>query len=138
VSSQLTRTSTATPPDLATTSRRAATIDLELQSAYKFGLAVVLGAAAIWVSMPIAASAAIMIVSVLLAGRSLSVIAADPRAARTLRPREFATWDGNLAASLALLAIVLVIADAASGAAVAGAGAIVLAALRLRTRYVTK
>lgn len=138
VSSQLTEPSTRRRTRPAAASRRPGTIDLETQSGYKFGLAVVLGIGAVWASTPVGAAAAILIVAVLLAGRSLIVLAADPQTARALRPREFAAWDGALAATLALIALALTIDGAVPGAAVAGGGAIVLAAMRLRTRYVTK
>lgn len=138
MSSQLTRTSTparSAPP--ASTPRRGGTIDLETQSAYKFGLAVVLGIAAIWVAMPVGGAGAFLITAVVIAARSLTFLAADPQARRSLRPREFATWDGGLAALLAFIAVVLMLDGAVLGAVVGGASAIVLAALRLRTRYVS-
>ena len=121
----------STPP-----ARRSGTLSLELQSAYKFGLAIVLTVASVWVSMPFAAAVAVVLIAVVLAARALTVLAADPSSARSLRPREHATWDGTLAAALAAVAITLAVAGAPFGAGVAAAGAVVLAALRLRTRYV--
>lgn len=142
MSSQLTRpstpSSTASPALPSGAKRRAGTIDLETQSAYKFGLAVVLGVAAIWVSMPVAATAALVAVAVLIAGQALTVLAADPQAARSIRPRQFATTDGVLSAALAVFALAFVAGSAHSAALVAVVGGITLAGLRLRTRYVTR
>ena len=97
-----------------------------------------LGVGAIWPAMPMGATVAILLVAVATASSSLTVLATDPLAPRTVRPREFATHDGILAAALAVIALVLVGAADPAGALVAGAGAIALAALRLRTRYVTR
>ena len=88
--------------------------------------------------MPMGATVAILLVAIGMATGSLAVLAADPQAPRSIRPREFATSDGALAATLAVIAVVLVGVAAPAGALVAGAGAIALAALRLRTRYVTR
>lgn len=111
-------------------------MSLELQSAYKFGLTVALGIAAVWVSMPVAGAALLLIIAVVLAGRCLEVLAADGQKARAVRPREHANWDGTLAAALAVLAVVMAAGGAGYGALVAGAAAVCLAGLRLRTRYV--
>ena len=138
VFSPLTRSSNSAHAGHVLSSRRGGTLDLETQSGYKFGLAVLVGVGAAAVAMPIGATAALVIVAVVMASRALTVLAADPEAARRLRPRELATWDGALAAALALIALVLVGAGAAGGAVVAVAGAVTLAALRLRTRYVTR
>ncbi len=104
----------------------------------KFGLAVAIGAGTIWTGMPIAATAVIMLVVVAIAGSALAVLAAEPQTSRALRPQEFATWDGLFAAALAIVGVVLVAGAQPSGALVPVAGAITLAALSLRTRYVTR
>lgn len=133
---ELSPTSTTRTAPPAPTSRRPRTIALESQAAVKFGLAVVLGISAVWATMPHVAAALLLVIAVTLAARSLTVLAAEPGAARTLRPREHATWDGLLAACLAALAIVLAITGDGVGAAIAGASGLALAGLRLRTRYV--
>jgi hypothetical protein len=135
VSSQLTQPSTTTPVGPATRARRVRTISLETQSAYKVGLAVVIGAATIAVSNPIGVAALLMAIAAGIAGYSLTVLAADPRSARALRVRDYALTDGYLAVGLALLSVATAAAGADNATAIAGGSAIVLAGLRLRTRY---
>jgi hypothetical protein len=135
VSSQLTQPSTSTPVGPATRARRARTISLETQSAYKVGLAVVIGAAVIAVRNPIGFAALLMLAAAFIAGYALNVLAADPRSARTLRVRDHAHTDGATAAVLAVLAIAAAAAGADNAAVIAAGSAIVLAAMRLRTRY---
>lgn len=115
---------------------RSGTLSLELQSGLKFGVAVALGAAAVWGSMPLAAAALVLVIAVMLASRSLIVLGHDPSSPRHLRPREHAHWDGALAAALAAIALVIAIAGATVAAIATGAAALALALLRLRTRYV--
>ena len=136
VFTELSTTSTSSVRPLPQATRRAGTITLETQSALKFALAIALGAAAVWTAMPVAAAALLMVVAVVIASRSLTVLAADPASARSLRPREHAAWDGAFAAVLAVLAIVVAAADFGLGAVAIGVGALAVAGLRLRTRYV--
>ena len=102
----------------------------------KFGLAVVLGAVAVWASMPTAAAALVLAATAALAYRALIVLGHDPAKPRAIRPREEAGWDATLATVLAVGAVVIAASGAVVGAVAIGAGAVVLAALRLRTRYV--
>lgn len=111
-------------------------MSLETQSTVKVGVAIVLGAGAVWLSMPLAAAALLMLLAVTLMARALNVLAADPQARRAVRPREHASWDGGLAAFAAVLAVVVAVGGSPEAAIVTGAGALVLGALRLRTRYV--
>jgi hypothetical protein len=124
------------PPSRRTHARRPATVDLELQSGLKFGLAIALALGAVLAVTSIFAAAALVVIAVVMAFRSLLVIGQNPSAPRHVRPREHASWDGTMAALLAVIAVMLVIAAAPLGAAVAGTAAVLLAALRLRTRYV--
>lgn len=136
VFTELSPTSTRTARPAPSTRRRPGTISLELQSALKFGLAVALGAVAVWAAMPAAAAALLLVTAVTLAWRSLLVLGHDPSGPRTIRPREHAYWDGNIAAVLAVTALLIAASSETVGAAAVGAGGVVLALLRLRTRYV--
>lgn len=111
-------------------------MSLETQSTIKVGVAIVLGAGAVWLSMPLAAAALVMLLAVTLMARALNVLATDPQARRAVRPREHANWDGGLAIFAALLALTVAVAGSTEAALVTGAAALVLGALRLRTRYV--
>lgn len=136
VFSELSPTSTRSARPVPTSSKRGGTISLETQSALKVGTAIVLGATAVWLSMPIAVAAVVMLLAVTLMSRALSVLATDPQSRRSVRPREHAGWDGALAAVLALLALIVAVSGDTTGAFVLGAGALTLGVLRLRTRYV--
>ncbi|MDQ8045874.1 MAG: hypothetical protein REI11_14810 [Patulibacter sp.] len=94
-----------------------------------------MGAATLAVRNPIGVAALLMLAAAVIAGYSLVVLAADARTASTLRVRDFAFTDGAIAAALALLALVSAAAHDDNAAVIAGSSAIVLAALRLRTRY---
>jgi hypothetical protein len=83
-----------------------------------------------------AAAGLILIVAVLVAGRALTIIASQPGDRHTLRPTGEADWDATLATAWGLLALVLAANGTVVGALVAGGGAVALAFLRLRTRYV--
>lgn len=111
-------------------------MSLETQSTFKVGLALVLGATAVWLTMPIAAAALIMLVAVALMSRALNVLATDAQSRRAVRPREHANWDGTLAALLAFLALAVAANGSTAAAVVTGASALALGVLRLRTRYV--
>jgi hypothetical protein len=125
-----------TPRTLSPTSRRTGTVSLELQSAYKFGLAMLVGLGGILADLSSSAAGLILIVAVLVAGRALTIIARDPADRHTLRPTGEADWDATLATAWGVLALVLAADGSAVGALVAGGGAVALAFLRLRTRYV--
>ena len=118
------------------TSRRSITVPLELQAAYKFGLAILVGLGAILANLGTSVSALILIVAILVAGRSLTVLGAQPSDRKTFRPTDEADWDAVLATAWGILALILAAEGAAVGALVAGGGAVALAFLRLRTRYV--
>ena len=77
-----------------------------------------------------------MTLAVVLGYRSLLVLGNDPSGPQAVRPRDHAHWDGVLAALLAVTAVVIAAAGSTVGAIVTGAAALVLALLRLRTRYV--
>lgn len=136
VFTELSPTSTRSARPVPATTKRGGTISLELQSSLKFGLAILLGATAVWGSMPIGLAAGVMLIAVVLTSRALSVLATDPQSARAVRPREHAHWDGALAAVLAVLTIALVPTASTAAAALTGLGALTLGVLRLRTRYV--
>lgn len=133
---ELSPTSSRTAGPAPSSSSRGGTISLELQSALKFGLAVALGAAAVWGSMPTAAAALVLVIAVVLASRALLVLGHDPSSPRMVRPREHAHWDGTLAIALGCIALAIAASGATLAAIATGAAALVLAALRLRTRYV--
>lgn len=82
------------------------------------------------------AAGLILIVAVLVAGRALTIIARDPGDRTAISPTGEADWDAALASAWALLALALAADGAVIGALVAGVGAVALAFLRLRTRYV--
>lgn len=111
-------------------------MSLETQSMLKVGVAIVLGATAVWISMPLTVAALVMLLAVTLMSRALNVLAADPQSRRAVRPREHASWDGALAASLALLALAVAVGGWTAAAVITGTGALALGLLRLRTRYV--
>lgn len=133
---ELSTTSSTPTRRVPSIAQRGGTVGLELQSALKFGLAVALCAVAVWVTMPTASAALLIVAAVVMAARSLLVLAHDPSSPRSVRPREHATWDGALAAVLAITAVSIAIAGDTAGAWATAAGAFTLALLRLRTRYV--
>ena len=136
VFTELSPTSSRTAAPAPSTAGRNGTLSLELQSALKFGLAVCLGAAAVWGSMPTAAAALVLVIAVVLAARALLVLGHDPSSPRMVRPREHAHCDGALAIALGLIALAIAASGATLAAVATGAAALALAALRLRTRYV--
>ncbi|MEH3055017.1 MAG: hypothetical protein PGN13_13620 [Patulibacter minatonensis] len=111
-------------------------MSLELQAAYKFALAIVVGLGGVFAVADSVLAALTLIVAVLVAGRALVVLGAEPTDRKTFRPTDEATLDAVFASAWAVLAVVLAADGAVIGALVAGAGAVALAFLRLRTRYV--
>ncbi|MBO9533744.1 MAG: hypothetical protein J7513_12305 [Solirubrobacteraceae bacterium] len=124
----------AVPHQSRPTKRRIATFALETQAAYKFGLAILVGIGAIAAGLTASAGALILIVAILVASRALRILDAGDRT--TFRPTGEAGWDAALATAWATIAIVLAADGATAGAFIAGSGAMILAILRLRTRYV--
>jgi hypothetical protein len=137
VSSQLTQPSTRSAQTSAASSpQRGATLGLEAQSTAVFAVAFLIGLGALAISMPLIASVALLAVAVAIITRALAVLALDPSGPQFARPRELANWDGAFAAALGVLALVFVVTFATGAACVAALGAIGVASLRLRTRYV--
>lgn len=133
-SSLINHEGTYRPP--SPSSRRSGTFPLEHQAAAKFALAMAVGFGAVLADLSVSVAALTLIVAVLVAGRALVVLAADPGDRTAFRPTAEASWDSLLAGAWALLALILAAEGSVAGALVAGAGAVVLAFLRLRTRYV--
>ncbi len=136
VFTELSPSSTRPAHALRSSRPRPGTLSLELQSGLKFGLAVAIGAIAVWGAMPMAAAALLMFTAVAIAYRALLVIGHDPAAPRSIRPRDHAVWDGALAAILAVVTVGIAFTGSTAAAIAAGAATLTLALLRLRTRYV--
>lgn len=107
-----------------------------MQAAYKFGLAMLVGLGGILADLSSSAAGLILIVAVFVAGRALTIIARDPGDRTAVSPTGEADWDATLASAWGILALVLAVDGSVVGALVAGTGAVALAFLRLRTRYV--
>ncbi len=116
--------------------RRTGTLPLELQASLKFALAMLIGLGGVLANLSTSAAGLILIVAVLVAGRALTVIARDPGDRTSISPTGEADWDAALASAWAVLAVALALTGSVTGAIVAGSGAVALAFLRLRTRYV--
>ena len=117
-------------------SRRSGTIPLEQQAAAKFALAMLVGFGAIVANLSTSVTALLLIVAVLVMGRSLVILGGEPTDRTSVRPTTEASWDSLLASAWGVLALILAADGSAVGALVAGVGAVALAFLRLRTRYV--